>query len=724
MAIQFVKETQQFIIHTANTTYAFDVFKGKYLRHLYYGKKRKDIVPAPLKGYSFAPYLIENGDTCSPDTMPCEISFFGSGDFRATSLRINSDGTGVTDFDYASYRIYSGRAPLDGLPEAKADENTDTLEIKMKDAVSDCELTLFYTVYSDQDIIGRYMKVENKGKAVVKIENCMSLELPIPCCDLDMISFYGSHRFELNLQRVPLHHGSQSVFSRRGATSHQYNPFFALCTHTATEESGEVYGFNFIYSGSFVDDVEVDQTNSTKVLVGLGSENFGYTLEVGEHFVSPEAVMTYSASGIGRMSRNFHKFIRYNIMSQAALNPHPVVLNTWEACYFDIDEAKLIRFAEEAAKLGFDMLVMDDGWFGTRNHDHAGLGDWFENKNKFPNGLAAFVEEIKNKGVKFGIWIEPEMVNPDSDLFRAHPDWAIQVKGREPLQSRKQLVLDMANENVVEYLIQTFGKTFDGVSIDYFKWDMNRHLSNVGSLALSAEEQNEFSFRYMKGVYRLLRWFGEHFPNAVIETCSGGGGRYDLGMMPYGIQIWTSDNTDPYGRTYIQSAAMMGYPATTMSCHVSNPHEDLQSLDYRYKVALGGMLGYELNILEMSEKIKEVIAAQIREYKQFEHLMRLGDYYNLASPTKYDYSAYYYVNADYSEILMTVIEKANAKVGKTKLLKMGRADADAIYTDVRTGKNYKGSVLRHGLSVEIKGMPNEATLFYFKKCQNHEPVIN
>ncbi len=715
MAIRFSKKTQQFIIHTANTTYAFDIVKGKYLRHLYYGKKKKTIVPESLQGYSFAPFLIENGWTYSPDTMPCEVSFFGSGDFRKTSLRINSDGTGVTDFDYCSYKIYAGRAPLDGLSEARADENTQTLEIKMKDSVSGCVLTLFYTVYPDKDIIGRYMKLENKGKKTVKIENCMSLELTLPRCDLDMISFYGRHPFEVNLQRVPLHHGSQSVFSRRGATSHQYNPLFALCAPKATEESGEVYGFNFIYSGSFLDEVEVDQTNSAKVLVGLGSECFGYTLDSGESFISPEAVMTYSANGIGKMSRNFHNFTRYNIMPEISLEPHLVVLNTWEACYFDIDEAKLIRFAEEAAKTGFDMLVMDDGWFGLRNNDNAGLGDWFENNAKFPNGLASFADEIRKRGVKFGIWIEPEMVNPDSDLFRAHPDWAIQVKGREPLQSRQQLVLDMSNDEVVDYLIDMFGKTFDGVAIDYFKWDMNRHMSNVGSMALPESKQNEVSFRYMKGVYRLLRWFSERFPNAVIETCSGGGGRYDLGMMPYGIQIWTSDNTDPYARTYIQSAAMTGYPATTMSCHVSNPHGDLKSLDYRYKVAVGGMLGYELNILEMSDEIKATIAEQIKEYKQFEHLMRLGDYYNLASPTKYDYSAYYYVNADNSEIVMTVIEKANAKKGMTKLLKVGRADADATYTDMRTGKSYTGEELRHGLTVELRGERDEATFYYFKK---------
>ncbi len=715
MPIIFIKKSRQFIIHTANTTYAFDIVKDKYLRHIYYGKKKKKIVPEDPKGYSFSPFLIENGYKFSPDTLPCEISFFGSGDFRSTSLRINSDGTGVTDFTYDSYRIYSGRTSLDGLPEAEADEDTQTLEIKMLDTVSGCILFLYYTVYPEKDIIGRYIKIENRGIASVKIESCASLELPITRPDLDMISFWGGHVRECNLQRVPLHHGVQSVFSRRGASSHQYNPFFALCSHSANEERGDVYGFNFIYSGSFANEVELDQTGTAKVMISLGKDTFGYTLEPGESFTSPEAVMTYSARGIGKMSRNFHNFTRYNIMPAAALAPHPVVLNTWEACYFNIDEEKLIRFAEEARKTGFDMLVMDDGWFGKRNHDRAGLGDWFENREKFPRGLAAFANEIKARGVKFGIWIEPEMVNPDSDLYRAHPEWALRVPGREPLQSRQQLVLDMSNPEVVDYLISLFDKTFAGVPIDYFKWDMNRHLSNVGSSALPPEKQNEVSFRYMKGVYRLLKWFGERFPNAVIETCSGGGGRYDLGMMAYGIQIWTSDNTNPYARTMIQSAAMTGYPAATMSCHVSTPKGDLRSLDYRYKVALGGMLGYELNILEMSDEIRSDISAQITEYRQFEHLMRLGDYYDLASPFKYDYSAYYYVNSDNSEILLTVIEKSGAKPNNTKRLKLSRAVADAVYTDIRTGKDYTGEELRRGISVEITGQKDTAGIFYFKK---------
>ncbi len=716
MSIRFVKDKQQFIINTRSTTYAFDIVKDRYLRHIYYGKKTGNIEPAPLKGYSFAPYIDGYGWECSPDTIPNEISFFGSGDFRAASLRIcGADGTGVTDFIYSSYRVFRGRHGLCGLSEPSADSNTQTLEVTMVDKLSGCILKLCYTTYPDNDVIGRYMIIENKGAQTVKIEKCMSLELALGRCDLDMISFWGKHPHECNIQRVPLHHGVQSVLSRRGASSHQYNPLIALCSRDATEEKGEAYGFNLVYSGSFLDEVEVDQTESTRVLMGLGSECFGCTLNSGESFVSPEAVMTYSSSGLGKMSRSFHSFVLNNIMPPVAKEPHPVVLNTWEACYFDIDEQKLISFAEEASKVGFDMLVMDDGWFGARNHDHAGLGDWFENKAKFPRGLAAFAKDIKARGVKFGIWIEPEMVNPDSELYRAHPEWALRVPNREPLLSRDQLVLDMSNDAVVDYLIEIFSRTFSGVPIDYFKWDMNRHMSNVGSAVLPPERQCEVSFRYMKGVYRLLNWFRTSFPNAVIETCSGGGGRYDLGMMPYGIQIWTSDNTNPYDRTYIQAAAMMGYPAATMSCHVSNPHGDVKSLDYRYKVAVGGMLGYELNILEMSQEIKDKIAAQIKEYKSFEHVMRLGEYYSLAAPTKYDYAAYYYTTADADMIVLTVIEAAGCRAGKTKLLKIKRALADATYTDTRTGKIYSGEELKRGIGVPLSGERDSAELFVFKK---------
>ena len=664
---------------------------------------------------NFAPYRPEFNDAISPDFFAQECSFFGSGDFRAAALRLcGSDGTGVTDFVYDSYRIFYGRRELDGLPSARVDENTETLEITLYDSVTNCRLLLYYTVFESEDMISRYMMLENNGRSKVEIEKCMSLTLDLDRSDLDMISLYGQHCFECKYQRVPLHHGIQSVFSRRGASSHQYNPFMALCTHKATETSGEVYGFNFVYSGSFLNEIEVDQLNRSRVLMGLGNECFSYILEPGECFTSPEAIMTYSASGFGQMTRNFHKFIRAHILPPAALEPHPVVLNTWEACYFDIDEKLLLSFADESKKIGIDMLVMDDGWFGGRNNDCAGLGDWFENRQKFPNGLYSFVKKIKARGVKFGIWIEPEMVNPDSDLYRTHPEWCLHVEKRIPSLSRNQLVLDMSNNDVIDYLISIFDRTFNGVDIDYFKWDMNRHLCDVGSIMLSSERQGEVAFRYMKGVYRLLNWFIQRFPNALIETCSGGGGRYDLGMMCYGFQIWTSDRTNPYYRTFIQSSCLMAYPATTMSCHVSKPKEGGKSLDYRYKVAVGGMLGYELNILEMSNEVKSEIAKQISEYKQFEHLIRLGDYYNLVSPVNHDYSAYYYVSEDQDEILLTLIEKADCKPGKTKLLNIKAALPNATYTDVFTGKQYMGADLQRNFKLLLSGEKCSAQLLYLK----------
>ena len=716
MPIRFIKEQKRFVLTTKNTAYAFDILKDRYLCHRYYGKKGGEIAEIDHHEVAFSPYIPEHTAKYSSNDFPQEVSFFGSGDFRASALRIcGADGTGVTDFVYSGYKIFGGREELDGLPCARADENTRTLKIIMRDSVSGCVLSLYYTVFFDTDVISRYMKIENKGKSDVRIDKCMPMMLDLSTSELEMVTLYGKHVDECNLQRAPLHHGSQAVFSRRGATSHFYNPFMALCSPKATEEKGDVYAFNFVYSGSFLNEVEVDHYDNTRVLMGLGSECFSYTVEPGDSFISPEAVMTYSAYGFGKMTRNFHNFIRNNIMPQKAKKPHPVVLNTWEAVWFDVDQELLIRFADAANKVGFDMVVMDDGWFGARDHDRAGLGDWFVNKKKFPEGLKPFVDKVKEKGVQFGIWVEPEMINPDSDLYRAHPEWCLRVEGREPLQSRQQLVLDMTNDDVIAYLKDIFSKTFDGVAIDYFKWDMNRSLSNVGSCALPAERQGEVYFRYMKGVYKLLSWFGEKFPNAVIETCSGGGGRYDLGMMQYGIQIWTSDNTDPYARTRIQSAAMMAYPASTMSCHVSNPHGSMASLDYRYKVALGGMLGYELNILEMSDEIKAEMSKQIKEYKSLEHLMREGDYYNLASPAKYDYSAYYYTNDRADEIVLTLIEKADCKKGKTKLLKIKRAVEDAAYTDIRTGKSYSGTELRKGISLELKGERDTAQLYYFKR---------
>ena len=716
MSIRFDKEKNIFLLTTKNTAYAFEIYGGKYLRHLYYGKKTRNIDSLPQRYFSFSPYPEDLGEKYSPDLFSSEYAFWGTGDFRTPSLRLKgADGTGVTDFTYSSYRIFRGRHDLDGIPSARADEKTRTLEITMKDSVTSSVLKLCYTVFSDSDVISRYIILTNKGKADISIEKCMSLTLDLERSDLDMVSFWGTHLHECTYERAPLTHGLRSITSRRGATSHHYNPFFALCSHKASEGFGDVYAFNFVYSGSFLCEVEVDQQCHTRVSVGLGSENFGYTLSKGESFISPEAIMSYSNTGFDKLTNNLHNFTRSHILPERAiLEPHPIVLNTWEGCVFNINRQLLLDFADEAVKLGFDMVVMDDGWFGQRTSDRAGLGDWYENRERFPEGLGELVRSVKAKGIKFGIWIEPEMVNPDSELYRAHPDWCLHIPSRSPALSRNQLVLDMSRPEVIEYLKNSFKETFRDIPLDYFKWDMNRHLSDVGSAALPPEKQNEVYFRYMKGVYSLLDWFVSEYPDAVIETCSGGGGRYDLAMMTYGIQIWTSDNTNPYDRTNIQASALMAYPAATMSCHVSDPKGSLRSLDYRYKVAVAGMLGYEFDIMKMSEEIKKVIAKQIKEYRRFERLMRRGNYHSVASPTKNDYSAYYYINGDRNEILLTLIEKKGCKKGETRRLKIKDAIPGVTYTDKYSGVSFSGDDLRRGITLPLSGEDDSAYLFYLK----------
>ncbi len=716
MAISFNEQTKTFILDTKNTRYSFAVMFDNYPVHLYYGKKDEGVEAVFEKKYrSFSPYIESIGTTYSPDTTALEYSTFGDGDFRATALRIkNGDGNSVTSLVYKSHRIFGGRLDLERLPFADADEDTYTLELTMEDIVTDVEVKLYYTVFENEDIISRYAVVTNRGKSDVTIEKCMSLMLDLPDCDYDMISLYGGHVNERNVQRRPLFHGMQSVCSRRGASSHQFNPFIALCRKETTHERGEVYGFNFVYSGNFLDEVEVDQCEATRVLIGLGGENFNYLLKPEEKFISPEAVMTYTDMGLGQMSRNFHAFINAKILPPEPFECRPVVLNTWEACYFNIDEDELVRFAESARDAGIDMLVMDDGWFGARDNDKSSLGDWFVNEPKFKNGLASFVDKIKSYGIRFGIWVEPEMINPVSKLYEAHPDWCISVKNREKLLSRNQLVLDMANPEVIAYLKDIFSKTFEGVSIDYFKWDMNRHMSGVGAPSLPPERQGEAAFKYMLGVYDLFRWFKEKYPNAMIENCSGGGGRYDLGMMKYSTMIWTSDNTNPMARIRIQYGSMLAYPASTMSCHVSKP-ADVNDLNFRYHVALGGALGYELHLPNAPQEIKDRVKEQVAEYRGFEKLILTGEWYPVLSPFDSFGSAYYYTNADRSEILLSFLQSSGGDGTHNYFLKVSQADADAVYVDRLSDKEYTGGQLRAGITLRTSYKSQYSKMWHFVK---------
>lgn len=719
MSVKYIEDEKKFILETENSCYVMQILYGRFPVHLYYGAKTDLSGMNYVNPYkSFSPYFESYGTEYSPDVGMSEYSYFGCGDFRITPLRIqNKNGDSVTHFTYRSHRIFDGRREIDGLPFASADKSTQTLELALEDSVSGCEMQLYYTVFEKENVISRYVRIENKSGSDVKIEKLMSLMLDLPSCEYDMISLYGAHNAERSFQRVPLFHGVQSVMSRRGASSHQYNPFIALCSKGAAERSGDVYGFNFVYSGDFLDEVEVDQTCGTRVQIGLGSENFTWLLESGQSFISPEAVMTYSSCGLGGMSSNFHRFVRKHILPPEPFERRPVVLNTWEACYFNIDEKEMLRFAKSAADAGIDMLVMDDGWFGARNNDRAGLGDWYANAEKFKNGLKSFADNVKAYGIKFGIWIEPEMVNPDSDLYRAHPDWCIQCRGRESMLSRNQLVLDMSNPKVLKYLKDSFAKAFDGVGIDYFKWDMNRHMSQVGSPALAPERQGETSYRYMLGVYDLYRWFAEHFPDAMIENCSGGGGRYDLGMMKYSTQIWTSDNTWPKKRMKIQYSSTLAYPTCVMSCHVSNPKnicENPDELRYRWHVALNGALGYEMHLPNASDAIKSTVKEQVEKYREYEHLILKGEFHRILSPFDSNYYAYYFTDSDYAEFLLS-FEQSYGESPVRLALALPEADIGAMYRDTVSGQVFEGSALAKGITVKTSERDPYSVMWHFVK---------
>ncbi len=715
MSITFDEKNSRFILDTENTRYAFELLFGKFPVHLHYGTKKDEDIKN--KVISFAPFYEDTGLSYLPDYCMSEYCGFDSGDYRAYSLRVcNGDGNSVTALRYDGHRIFEGRLPLPNLPYADTFGNTQTLELALLDEVTNVRVLLYYTVFEQLDVISRYVSVENQGKDTVCIEKCMSLLLDIPECDYDMLSLCGIYNNERSVVRTPLHYGSQGVFSRRGATSHQMNPFIALCKHGSTQNSGEVYGFNFVYSGSFSDEIEVDQNGMTRVQIGLGSDNFRWQLKAGESFISPEAVMTFSVQGIGGMSRNFHRFVRHCILPPEPFKNRPVVLNTWEACRFDIDENELIEFAKAAAASNIDMVVMDDGWFGARNNDKAGLGDWYVNTDKFANGLGTFVDKIKSHNIKFGIWIEPEMVNPDSELYRKHPEWCLRCPDRQPMLSRNQLVLDMGNRDVLAYLKEMFAETFDGVSIDYFKWDCNRNLSQVGSSCLPPEQQGEAAYRYMLGVYELFRWFREQYPNAMIENCSGGGGRYDLGMMKYSTMIWTSDNTTPQNRIRIQYGSMLGYPSTVMSCHVSKHElcEDPDELRYRWHVAMGGALGYELHLPKASQTVRDTIKQQIDIYRRYESLILTGDYYALLNPFETNYSAYYYVDDKKERILLSFLQQKPER--KTSMhLPIEVVDKNAVYVDEINGGKYTGKQLMKGVLVKTQNCTNYSKMWCFVK---------
>ena len=711
MGIIYCEKDRTFTLQTKNTTYQMQVDRYGFLLHLYYGKKTDTCMDYLLtyydRGFSGNPYDAGEDRTYSMDTLPQEFPCYGNGDFRSTAFAVeNADGSMSCDLRYKSHKIFDGKYNLEGLPAVYAsEEEAQTLEILMEDPVTGVKVVLLYGVLPAQDIITRSVCVKNESSGKIYLNKIESASLDFLYGDYELLTFYGRHAMERNVQRVPVVHGTQKIGSVRGTSSHQYNPMMILAEKETTEDKGNCYAMSFVYSGCFQGEVLKDQLNQTRMMLGLQEEAFRYPLERGEMFQAPEVILSYSAEGMNRLSQNLHHCIRQHICrGKYKEEIRPILINSWEAAYFDFTGDTIYELAKAAKEVNIDMLVMDDGWFGKRDDDNSGLGDWFVNEKKLGGTLGNLIKRINDLGVKFGIWIEPEMVSEDSDLYRKHPDWALTVPGRNPVRSRNQLVLDFSRKEVVDEIYDQICKVLDQGNIEYVKWDMNRSLMDVYSSV--TRDQGRVLHDYVLGLYDFLERLVQRYPNLLIEGCSGGGGRFDAGMMYYTPQIWCSDNTDAIDRLRIQYGTSFGYPVSVVGSHVSAvPNHQTgrkTPLHTRGVVAMSGTFGYELNLMKLSEEEKQEIREQIAEYKSYAPIIQNGLYYRLSDPTTEEICAWEFVHTDekeQSKVLLNIVMQVIHGNMTVNYVKLQGLEETAVYREEKSGKRYTGAALMYG------GMP-------------------
>ena len=723
MGIVYSKADRTFTIQTKNTTYQMQVDPYGFLLHLYYGKKTDGSCMDYLltyydRGFSGNPFDAGDDRTYSMDALPQEYPSYGTGDYRSTALIVeNADGSTACDLRYRSHHIFNGKYKIPGLPAVYADETeSQTLEIVMEDAVTGVEVTLQYGVLPDYDVITRSEKIVYRGEGKICIRKAQSACLDFVQGKYDLLTFYGRHAMERTMQREPVTHGSHVIGSVRGTSSHQYNPMMILADENTTDQYGNCYAMSFVYSGNFKGETLKDQFGQTRALMGLQDEMFSYPLAEGETFYTPEVLLTFSGSGMNLLSQNLHRCIRQHICrGKYKESVRPVLVNSWEAAYFDFDGDTLYELAKEAKNAGIDMLVLDDGWFGKRDDDNSGLGDWFVNEKKLGGTLGDLIKKINDLGVKFGIWVEPEMISEDSDLYREHPDWALTIPGRNPVHARNQLVLDFSRKEVVDHIFDQICKVLDQGNIEYVKWDMNRSLMDVFSRG--TEDQGRVMYDYVLGLYDFLERIVTRYPDLLIEGCSGGGGRFDAGMMYYTPQIWCSDNTDALDRLQIQYGTSFGYPVSAVGSHVSAvPNHQtgrITSLHTRGVVAMAGTFGYELNLGKLSEEEKQEIRLQVEEYRKFAPLIQTGLYYRLSDPAREEYAAWAFVSEDQKEVLLNVVLQEIHGNMTVNYVKLQGLKCSAIYRDTETGKSYNGAALMEA------GIPMPVEMGEFKAYQMH-----
>lgn len=704
MGIQFDETKKMFKLDTENTTYMLGITEEGYIGHVYYGKRLRGFGGRYRLRTEEAPYtpsVNKREKSSFLDFFPMEYPTGGIGDYKESCLNVrNESGCMGCEIFYRTHSIEKGKPGLDGLPASfGTEEEAETLQIVCEDSVLDIQVILLYSVFEKVDVITRSVKVINCGKQMLKLEKVYSACLDMDNQDFEMLSLHGSWARERHIQRGKICYGRQLVSSQRGESGHQEHPFLALVKPETNQEVGEVYGMHFVYSGNFIAQAELGQFDQVRMVMGIHSEEFCWNLKPGMEFQAPEAVLVYSAEGLGKMTRSLHDFYRkHMIRSPYKYNKRPVLINNWEATYFDFNSEKLLAIAKEAKKAGIEMLVMDDGWFGKRNSDNCSLGDWTVNEKKLTEGLSELVRRVNEIGLEFGIWFEPEMISPDSDLYREHPDWAIQIPGREATQSREQFVLDLSRPEVRDYAYESVAKILRSAPVSYVKWDMNRQLSDLGSSRLPAESQRELFHRYVLGVYEIQERLVTEFPELLLENCAGGGARFDPGMLYYSPQIWCSDDTDAIERLRIQEGTALLYPLSSIGAHVSDcPNHTVGRItpfSTRGNVALSGTFGYELDITGIPEKDREQIPEQIELYHQYQQLIQTGDYYRIASwSDRKPYDCWEVVDKDGAEALVTYVQVLGTANGHSRLVKLKGLARDADYELEGTDEVYSAEEL-------------------------------
>ena len=681
MAIAFNEQQKVFRLDTPHTTYLIGVVDDEgFLGHIYYGPSIPDDDMQYLMRIYEPPYVPSrnNRDRLAfLSAFPTEYSGHGQGDFRESCLQVETaEGCRVCGLTYDSHKIYSGKPALDGLPATYGGaEDCATLELHCKDAALGLEVILYYTAFSRIDAITRSARIVNHSGSDLRLQAVLSACLDLDDRDFDTITLHGSWSIERMICRNRLGMGKHGVSSLRGISSHQEQPFLALAEHTATQEHGLIYAMHFVYSGNFLAQAEKNAEGQVRMVMGIHPTDFCWTLAPGEAFQAPEVVLVCSDTGLDGMTHAFHDLYRKHLVRGPWRDaPRPALINNWEGTYFDFDEEKLLAIAREAAAAGLDLFVMDDGWFGRRDDDNSSLGDWYVDTRKLPHGLPHLVEEVNKLGLRFGIWIEPEMVSPDSDLYRAHPDYALQIPGRTGTLSRNQLVLDFSRREVRDCVYAQIRASLGSANIAYVKWDMNRALTDAASCCLGSGRQGELFHRYVLGVYELQQRLLDDFPGLLLENCCSGGGRFDPGMLYYSPQIWTSDNTDAIDRLRIQEGTALLYPFSTMGMHVaacpSHTNGRVTPFATRGLVALPGCFGYELDLTALSDADKALIPGQLAAYRRYNPIFRTGDYYRLASFAE---------NGVYDVFLAVTKDKTEAAISYVQVLGNYRSASRHVY---------------------------------------------